>query len=112
PPSPEDIVALVNVGASVMNVNIVRGETSLLTRDISIGGNRYTEAIQREMGVPYEEAEAAKTGEGRGGMDAAAVASVVDGVHAEISSELARSLDYVKTAYPEQEVSKPCLTVG
>ncbi|TLY42294.1 MAG: type IV pilus assembly protein PilM, partial [Nitrospirae bacterium] len=42
PPSPEDIVALVNIGASVMNVNIVRGETSLLTRDISIGGNRYT----------------------------------------------------------------------
>src|SRR5687767_13992238 len=57
PPSPEDIVALVNIGASVMNVNIVRDETSLLTRDISIGGNRYTEAIQREMGVPYEEAE-------------------------------------------------------
>src|SRR2546427_676811 len=92
PPSPEDIVALVNIGASVMNVNIVRGETSLLTRDISIGGNRYTEAIQREMGVPYEEAEAAKKGERREGIDAEAVASVVDGGHAEISSEIAGSV--------------------
>lgn len=112
PPSPEEIVALVNIGASVMNVNIVRGETSLLTRDISVGGNRYTEAIQREMGVPYEEAEAAKKGERREGIDAEAVASVVDGVHAEISSEIARSVDYLKTTYTDQEINKLLLCGG
>lgn len=112
PTSPEDIVALVNIGASVMNVNIVKADTSLLTRDISIGGNRYTEAIQREMGVPYEEAEAAKKGERREGIDAEAVASVIDGVHAEISSEIARSVDYLKTTYPDQEVTKLLLCGG
>ena len=60
PGSPDDTTALVNIGASVMNINIVRAGTSLFTRDIPIGGNRYTEAVQREMGVSYEEAEATK----------------------------------------------------
>jgi type IV pilus assembly protein PilM len=60
PLSQEDTTALVNIGASVMNINIVRGGISLFTRDIPIGGNRYTEAIQREMGMSYEEAEETK----------------------------------------------------
>ena len=38
PVSQEDTTALVNIGASVMNINIVRGGTSLFTRDIPIGG--------------------------------------------------------------------------
>src|SRR5436309_10140695 len=58
--NPEDTTVLVNIGASVMNVNVVKGGTSMFTRDIPIGGNRYTEAVQREMGMSYEEAEAAK----------------------------------------------------
>ncbi|MGZ9274197.1 MAG: type IV pilus biogenesis protein PilM, partial [Nitrospira sp.] len=57
PTSQEDTATLVNIGASVMNVNIVRGGVSLFTRDIPLGGNRYSEAVQREMGVSFEEAE-------------------------------------------------------
>ncbi len=110
--NPEEIATLVNIGASVMNVNIVKGGTSVLTRDISIGGNRYTEAIQREMGVSYEEAEAAKKGERREGLDAEAVASVIDGVHAEVLSEVARSVDYFKSTYPDDEINKVLLCGG
>ena len=66
PVSQEDTTALVNIGASVMNINIVRGGTSLFTRDIPIGGNRYTEAIQREVGMSYEEAEETKKGDAFG----------------------------------------------
>ncbi len=56
PSTQEDTTILVNIGASVMNVNIVGGGVSLFTRDIPLGGNRYSEAVQREMGVSYEEA--------------------------------------------------------
>ena len=60
PMAQEETTALVNLGASVMNVNIIRAGSSLFTRDIPLGGNRYTEAIQREIGLSFEEAEESK----------------------------------------------------
>ena len=58
----ELVVALVNFGASAVNINILSGGQSLFTRDISIGGNAYTDALQRELNVPYETADALKRG--------------------------------------------------
>lgn len=110
--SPDEVTTLVNIGASVMNVNILKGGVSLFTRDISIGGNRYTESIQRDLGVPYEEAEAAKAGIRREGLDPESVAAVIDGVNAEVVSEVARSVDYFKSTNPDGEVSKIVLCGG
>jgi type IV pilus assembly protein PilM len=45
-----------------VNINILSGGQSLFTRDISIGGNAYTDALQRELNVPYETADALKRG--------------------------------------------------
>ena len=56
------VVALVNFGASAVNINILSGGQSLFTRDISIGGNAYTDALQRELNIPYETADALKRG--------------------------------------------------
>jgi type IV pilus assembly protein PilM len=110
--SPEEVTTLVNIGASVMNVNILKGTTSLFTRDVSIGGNRYTESIQRELGVSYEEAEAAKEGGRREGLDPEAVATVIEGVNAEVTSEIARSVDYFKSTYTDGEVNRILMCGG
>lgn len=110
--NPDEITTLVNLGASVMNVNILKGETSMFTRDISIGGNRYTEAIQRELGMSYEEAEGVKKGEQREGIDAEAVSTVIEGVNAEVASEIARSIDYFKTTSADAEINKLLLCGG
>jgi type IV pilus assembly protein PilM len=59
---PAQVVALVNFGASAVNINILSGGQSLFTRDISIGGNAYTDALQRELNLPYEAADALKRG--------------------------------------------------
>ncbi len=60
--NPEDAVALVNVGASLININILNQGLTAFTRDINMGGNQYTEEIQKQLGVSYEEAEALKLG--------------------------------------------------
>jgi len=112
PVSQEDTTALVNIGASVMNINIVRGGTSLFTRDIPIGGNRYTEAIQREMGMSYEEAEETKKGERSAGSNQAAVTTVVDSVNAEVASEIARTIDYFKSTMSDADVQQVLLCGG
>src|ERR1700756_4042900 len=62
-PDPSQVVALLNVGASVMNINIVRGWTPLFTRDVSVGGNQYTDALQKELDLSFEDAERLKKGD-------------------------------------------------
>src|SRR6188508_3449361 len=59
---PDRNIVLLNAGASAININILRGDRSVFTRDISMGGNEYTEALQKELGLPYEAAEQLKKG--------------------------------------------------
>jgi type IV pilus assembly protein PilM len=113
PMSQDETTALVNVGASVMNINIVSKGTSLFTRDIPIGGNRYTESIQRELGLSYEDAEALKKGgKPSGGNQAAATQGVIESVNAEVASEIARTIDYFKSTVTEGEVQQVLLCGG
>jgi type IV pilus assembly protein PilM len=62
-PDASQTVALLNIGASVMNINIVRGGIPLFTRDVSVGGNQYTDALQKELDLSFEDAERLKKGE-------------------------------------------------
>ncbi len=59
---PGEVVALVNVGAAVTNINILSDGISDFTRDSPLGGNRHTESVERSIGVNFEQAEALKRG--------------------------------------------------
>lgn len=112
PMAKEETTALVNLGASVMNVNIVRTGSSLFTRDIPLGGNRYTEAIQREIGLSFEEAEEIKKKDRGDDSGRASVSGVMDGVNAEVASEIARTVDYFKTSSTNAELSRVLICGG
>jgi len=55
-------VALVDIGATKMNINIISQGISILARDVMAGSSRLTELIQRRFGLRFEEAEALKIG--------------------------------------------------
>lgn len=110
--NPQEIVALVNIGASVTNINVLKGGTGVFARDISIGGNRYTEALQRVSGSAHEEAEAAKKGERFEGLDRETAETVIEGMNTEVSAELAKTLDYVKSSIPGGEIRRILLCGG
>ncbi len=112
PMAQDETTALVNVGASVMNVNIIRGGVSLFTRDIPLGGNRYTEAIQREMGMSYEEAEELKRGGRAGDTGPAQLTNVIDSVNGEVASEIARTVDYFKTSMSNADLDRVLICGG
>jgi type IV pilus assembly protein PilM len=57
---PDQVIVLLNAGASAININIFQGEQAMFTRDISMGGNAYTEAVQKELDLPYELADQRK----------------------------------------------------
>jgi type IV pilus assembly protein PilM len=58
----DEVVALVNIGANSINVNILEKGVTAFTRDISIGGSQFTEEIQKQLNVSFDEAEALKLG--------------------------------------------------
>src|SRR3989338_6226020 len=53
-------VALIDIGASVMNVNVLRNGQSVYSRDQQVGGDQVTEQIQGMFGLSAEDAESAK----------------------------------------------------
>ena len=59
---PDELAALLNIGASIMNIVIGRGGTPLFTRDVSVGGNQYTDTLQKELDLSFEDAEKLKQG--------------------------------------------------
>lgn len=90
-------IALVNVGASTVNINVLRGGTSAFTRDVGLGGRVYTEEIQRALNVSFEEAEALKVGgneRDRAAVVPEEVERVLSGVSDNIATEIHRSLDF------------------
>lgn len=55
-------VALVDIGASKMNINIISEGVSVLARDVAVGSGQLTEQIVNSLGIDYEQAEKLKLG--------------------------------------------------
>jgi type IV pilus assembly protein PilM len=62
PDAMQGVVALVNIGHEVTNVNILEDGVPVLTRDLSVGTRRFREDLQREKGISAEESERVITG--------------------------------------------------
>lgn len=54
------LIALVDVGANVMNVVVLKNDQSIYTREQAFGGSQLTQDIMRTYGMSVEEAEIAK----------------------------------------------------
>jgi type IV pilus assembly protein PilM len=106
------ITALLNIGASVMNINVLRDGMSIFTRDITVGGNRYTEALQRDAGVSYEDAEKIKRGEEAAGADRDQVAGILAAVTEDIVGEIQRSFDFFRSTTGSDRVSHVLVAGG
>jgi type IV pilus assembly protein PilM len=110
----EGTVVLVNVGAAVSNINVLAHGTTTFTRDVTMGGNAFTEEIQKQLNVSYEEAEALKIG-GQGESDAVLpqeVERVIQGVAEQMAGEIQRSLDFYAATAADQRISKLYLSGG
>lgn len=106
------IVGLINIGASITNINILQKGMFAFMRDVSIGGNKYTESIQKELGLSYEDAEKAKKGDDVQGVDSFSIDTIIENVSNEIVSEITRSFGYFKTSSGSEQIDKIMLSGG
>lgn len=111
---PAETAVLINVGAAVTNINILARGTTTFTRDITMGGNAFTEEIQKQLNISYDEAEALKVG-GQGETDAVVpqeVERVIAGVAEQLAGEIQRSLDFYSATAADSRIGKVLLSGG
>jgi type IV pilus assembly protein PilM len=111
-PAPNTTVALLNIGASVMNINIVRGVTPLFTRDVSVGGHQYTDSLQKELDLSFTDAEAFKLGEKVGTVSEDAKLPILQQVTEIIVLEIQKTFDFFKATAPGEHIEKVYLAGG
>jgi type IV pilus assembly protein PilM len=110
---PGRVVALVNIGASQANINILKGGDSIFTRDITtIGGNQFTDAIQKDLNVSFEQAENLKQGQGVEGQSPDAVAPILASVSEQVLMEVQKTFDFFKATTSEDHIDRVVLSGG
>ena len=107
-----ETVALVNVGASVMNINVLHDGNSVFWRDVAFGGNLYTEAIQREFNLPREDAEKLKLGGEVGQVSKTQVDSVLSSASEDLAAELQKTIDFFVATSSVDRLDRVMLSGG
>jgi type IV pilus assembly protein PilM len=111
-PSPNMVVALLNIGASIMNISIVRGGVPLFTRDVSVGGNLYTDALQKEFGLSFADAESLKEGRQFGEVKIESRAAHIRSVSEIVLLEIQKTLDFFRQNTTGEAIQKIYLAGG
>src|SRR5438477_2143232 len=108
---PKAPVALLNIGASLMNINISKGGMPLFIRDVSVGGNQYTDILQKELQLNFQEAEDLKLGK-VGGSEAEMVQPLLESITEMLIMEVQKTFDFFRETYPSETISRVLLSGG
>lgn len=95
-PMESDVVTLLNIGASTMNVNIVKGTRPLFTRDIAVGGSQFTDVLQRNLGLSYQQAEAVKRGANVPNLEEKSIEPLMSNVTEVVANEIQKTFDFYR----------------
>jgi len=111
-PTHDSTVALLNLGASVMNINIVKGTTPLFTRDVSVGGNQYTDSLQKELDLSFDDAEALKLGRRVGTVSEDAKQPILQQVTEIIVLEIQKTFDFFRATASGEHIERIYIAGG
>lgn len=106
------VVVLLNAGASAITINIISNGQSVFTRDISLGGNAYTEAVQRELNLPFDSAELLKKGAPVDGTTFEDVIPVLRAMTENVLLEVQKTFDFFKATASTDQISRIMLSGG
>jgi len=109
---PGRVVVLLNAGASATNINILQGDQSVFTRDISIGGNAYTEALQKELNLPFEQADQLKRGEPVDSVSFEDARPVLRAVTENVMLEIQKTFDFFKATAASDRIDRIVVSGG
>ena len=108
----EEVVALVNIGASTMNINILKSGASQYTRDLPIGGDSVSREIMRFFDLPYDSAENIKRGSQLAKINPRNLRKIFQRSVDYFVSELQKILDFFATNVSYDPIQKIFLSGG
>jgi type IV pilus assembly protein PilM len=106
---PTEVIATLNIGAEMTNVNITQGGVPYFTKDLQLGGNTFIEAAQRKFNLSQTEAAAAVRGEEG---PTSEMAPVIEQACEGLALALERAQAYLKTAGEAGAISRVMLCGG
>jgi len=109
---PDGVVVLLNAGASAITINILQGDQSVFTRDISMGGNAYTEAVQKELDLPFDVAEQLKKGVAVDGATFEEAQPVLRAVTENVLIEIQKTFDFFRATATSDRIDRIMLSGG
>lgn len=110
-PDIQGTVALIDIGANKMNINVVKEGSSLFTKDATMGGARITSEIQDKFDLDYQTAEGVKLGSVEA-PDPDAVEEIVRLAVQNWVAEAQRTIDLLSATYPGEELKEVYLSGG
>jgi type IV pilus assembly protein PilM len=105
-------VALLDIGAGTMTINIVSGGDFLFTRDVGVGGRQYSDFIQKEFNLNFGQSESLKHGKAVEGIDPAEVRHVIESVTEIICLEIQKTFDFFKSTTTVDHIDRMLVSGG
>jgi type IV pilus assembly protein PilM len=107
--APEEVVAILNVGGEITNINIIQAGVPYFTKDLQVGGNTFIEAAQRKFNLSQAEAAAAVRGESGANLE---LAPVIEQAFEGLATALERAQAFLRTSGEAGAISRIMLCGG
>lgn len=108
----EGSIALIDIGANKMNINIVKDYMSAFTRDVAIGGEQITREIASQFDCSFEEAEAVKLGKTKNKVPEEEVREIIYSFTSSWCDEIKRAIDFYYSTYADEDIRRIILSGG
>lgn len=108
----DEVVALVNMGATFTNLSMIVGGRSVFWRDIGWGGHRFTDKLMEDWGISRDGAEMLKQGQSAEGRSPEEVEPSLASVCDSFADELGRTLDFFRSSFRVDRLDKVLLSGG
>ena len=105
-------VALIDIGASKMNINIISKGMSVVARDIVVGSRQLTERIMGQFDLEFEEAEALKLGVDPAADKANELEEIFSSVCTQWILEIKKAIDLYHSNFPDAPLTRLVLSGG
>ena len=108
----DDNIALIDIGASKTSLNILKGNSSVFMRDVSLGCSQINQKIISLVDCSFDEAENLKFGDNPERLSAEDLKEIVSSVVSDWCTEIRRALDFFYSTYPDDQIKRIILSGG
>jgi type IV pilus assembly protein PilM len=102
-------IGVLNVGSIFTNFVVIKNSEVLFCRDIAVGGDLYTNEVQKGLGVTIDEAENLKLDSNNAPEN---MAEIIQQTHESFCDEILASIDFFHNTTPGVRISKLYITGG